>query len=98
MVESTRTVFVPRVQRLWDRSGVFDGAHIQLSVRRPENILAVWHVRKDGRYGKLSGTTEEKIESLKRAGILTAKGKLSKRYKSWGAKISRTQVFEDVDA
>jgi hypothetical protein len=38
--------------RLWIRSGVFEGAHIQLCVREPENILAVWSVRKDGRYGK----------------------------------------------
>lgn len=56
-VESARAVFVPLVAgkglpRLWDRSGVFRGAHIQLSVREPNNILAVWPVRKDGRYGK----------------------------------------------
>lgn len=56
-VESTRAVFVPLeagkgLPRLWGRSGVFRGAHIQLSVRDPNNILAVWPVRKDGRYGK----------------------------------------------
>jgi hypothetical protein len=56
-VESARAVFVPLeagkgLPRLWDRSGVFRGAHIQLSVREPNNILAVWPVRKDGRYGK----------------------------------------------
>jgi len=54
--DSTRAVFVPmqagRLPRLWERSGVFHGAHIQLSVREPNNILAVWPVRKDGRYGK----------------------------------------------
>ena len=54
--DSTRAVFVPLgpkgLPRLWDRSGVFRGAHIQLSVREPNNILAVWPVRKDGRYGK----------------------------------------------
>ncbi len=54
--DSTRAVFVPMqaggLPRLWDRSGVFKGAHIQLSVRGPNNILAVWPVRKDGRYGK----------------------------------------------
>ncbi|HSN99734.1 MAG TPA: hypothetical protein VLS89_15670 [Candidatus Nanopelagicales bacterium] len=38
--------------RLWERSGVFEGAHIQLCVRNPENILAIWSVRRDGRYGK----------------------------------------------
>lgn len=56
-VESARAVFVPLeagkgLPRLWDRSGVFRGAHIQLSVREPNNILAVWPVKKDGRYGK----------------------------------------------
>lgn len=56
-VESTRAVFVPLeagkgLPRLWERSGVFRGAHIQLSVREPNNILAVWPVRRDDRYGK----------------------------------------------
>lgn len=54
--DSARAVFVPAsakgLPRLWERSGVFRGAHIQLSVREPNNILAVWPVRKDGRYGK----------------------------------------------
>jgi hypothetical protein len=55
-VGSCRAVFVPlqtgRMPRLWTRSGVFDGAHVQLSVREPSNILAVWPVKKDGRYGE----------------------------------------------
>jgi hypothetical protein len=56
-VESTRAVFVPLkggkgLPRLWRASGVFHGAHIQISVREPNNILAVWPVREDGRYGK----------------------------------------------
>ncbi|MCC6623557.1 MAG: hypothetical protein IT385_20015 [Deltaproteobacteria bacterium] len=55
-IESTRAVFVPmiggRQPRLWPRSGVFSGAHIQLSIREPRNILAVWPVRRDGRYGR----------------------------------------------
>lgn len=56
-VESARAVFVPLeagkgLPRLWDRSGVFRGAHIQLSVRESNNILAVWPVKRDGRYGK----------------------------------------------
>lgn len=56
-VESARAVFVPLeagkgLPRLWERSGVFRGAHIQLSVRKPSNVLAVWPVRKDGRYGR----------------------------------------------
>jgi len=54
--DSTRAVFVPLrakgLPRLWDRSGVFGGAHVQISVREPNNILAVWPVRKDGRYGR----------------------------------------------
>lgn len=57
-IESTRAVFVPTspkkrgLDRLWSRSGVFASAHIQLSVREPNNILAVWSVKRDGRYGK----------------------------------------------
>jgi hypothetical protein len=55
--ESCRAVFVPLqtkkgLPRLWIRSGVFEGSHIQLCVREPKNILAVWLVRKDGRYGE----------------------------------------------
>lgn len=56
VVDSTRAVFVPmqdaKIPRLWDRSGVFRGGHIQLCVREPRHILAVWAVRKDGRYGQ----------------------------------------------
>jgi len=29
-------------------------AHIQICVRSPQNILAVWHVGPDGRYGNQS--------------------------------------------
>lgn len=54
--ESVRAVFVPLkpkgMPRVWTRSGVFDGGHIQINVREPRNILAVWSMRKDGRYGK----------------------------------------------
>lgn len=55
-VESCRAVFVPLqrkkgMPRVWMRSGVFEGAHVQLCIREPRNILAVWSVRKDGRYG-----------------------------------------------
>jgi hypothetical protein len=50
-------VFVPMVTgrglpRLWARSGIFEDAHIQICVREPRNILAVWSVKKDGRYGE----------------------------------------------
>lgn len=56
--ESSRAVFVParRMEggsaRIWERSGLFVGGHIQICIREPRNILAVWSVRKDGRYGK----------------------------------------------
>jgi hypothetical protein len=53
-VETCRAVFVPSVPvaRMWDRSGVFQGAHIQLCVREPNSIAAVWPVRQDARCGK----------------------------------------------
>lgn len=51
-VESARAVFLPGRGRLWPRSGIFESSHIQLSIREPNNILAVWSVKKDGRYGK----------------------------------------------
>ncbi len=35
-------------------------------------------------------SVDEDIALLKRAGILTKGGKLAKRYKSWGNKVSRT--------
>ena len=55
-VETSRAVFVPLkkggLPRMWSHSGVFEGVHIQLCLREPRNILAVWSARKDGRYGK----------------------------------------------
>lgn len=56
--QSCRAVFVAarqaegRSARVFLRSGIFVGGHIQICVREPRNILAVWSVRKDGRYGK----------------------------------------------
>jgi hypothetical protein len=55
--DSSRAVFVPLTKtggmdRLWERSGIFRGGHIQVCLREPRNILAVWSVRKDGRYGR----------------------------------------------
>jgi hypothetical protein len=55
--ETSRAVFVPMqrgggMARLWERSGVFEGGHIQLCLREQRNILAAWSVRRDGRYGK----------------------------------------------
>jgi hypothetical protein len=55
-VQSSRAVFVPvqagRLSRVWERSGIFRGAHIQVCVRERQNILAAWSVRRDGRYGR----------------------------------------------
>lgn len=55
--ETCRAVFVPMrsgggMARLWNRSGVFEGGHIQVCLREQRNILAAWSVRRDGRYGK----------------------------------------------
>ena len=55
-VDAARAVFVPmadgKMPRLWTRSSIFYGGHIQLCVRQPRNIMAVWSVRRDGRYGE----------------------------------------------
>lgn len=53
-IETCRGVFVPtdNKKRVWRGSWIYEEAHIQICVREPENILALWHVRPDGRYGK----------------------------------------------
>ena len=55
-LESRRALFAPleagKLPRLWTRSGVLRNAHVQVCIRNSANILAVWSVRKDGRYGK----------------------------------------------
>lgn len=53
-IETARAVYVPTesAKRAWLRSWIYEEAHIQVCVRKSENILAVWRVRKDGRYGK----------------------------------------------
>lgn len=53
-IDSIRAVYVPTEskKRAWPRSWIYEEAHIQICVRSPKNILAVWHVRGDGRYGK----------------------------------------------
>jgi hypothetical protein len=53
-IDSARAVYVPTAsaKRIWRGSWIYDEAHIQVCVRSPKNILAVWHVRPDGRYGK----------------------------------------------
>jgi len=42
-----------------------------------------------------AGSMEEKIERLKTVGILTATGKLARRYRSWGTNVSRTPDLEE---
>ncbi|MGA2583479.1 MAG: hypothetical protein ABSG31_09410 [Tepidisphaeraceae bacterium] len=53
-IETSRAVYVPTesAKRAWPRSWIYEQAHIQICVRQPKNIIAVWRVRKDGRYGK----------------------------------------------
>jgi hypothetical protein len=53
-IDTTRAVYVPTesAKRVWKRSWIYEEAHIQICVRSPKNILAVWHVGPDGRYGK----------------------------------------------
>jgi hypothetical protein len=36
-------------------------------------------------------STEEKVKMLRDAGILDANGKLAKKYRSWGSRVSRTE-------
>jgi hypothetical protein len=54
-VETCRGVYVPtdKAKRVWRGSWIYEEAHIQVCVRSQENILALWHVRPDGRYGKI---------------------------------------------
>lgn len=53
-LDTARGVFVPtsNASRVYKGSWISEEAHIQLCVRNPRSILAVWHVREDGRYGK----------------------------------------------
>jgi hypothetical protein len=41
-------------------------------------------------------SVEEDIAILKRAGILTAEGKLAKLYTSWGDTVSRTPTLSEM--
>jgi hypothetical protein len=53
-IDTARSVYVPTksAKRIWKRSWIYEEAHIQICVRNQQNILAVWHVGTDGRYGK----------------------------------------------
>lgn len=44
------------------------------------------------------GTESDKLRALKKAGILDASGNLTKRYKNWGSKVTRTPDALDVKA
>lgn len=52
-IQSARAAHVPSdKKRIWKGSWIREQTHIQICVRDPKNILAVWHVRQDGRYGR----------------------------------------------
>lgn len=52
-IDSARGVFVPvnKARRVWRGSWIYEETHIQICIRNPRNIIAVWHVRQDGSYG-----------------------------------------------
>lgn len=53
-IDCARGVYVPTdaKKRLWRGSWLYEDAHIQICIRNTKNILAVWHIRPDGRYGQ----------------------------------------------
>jgi hypothetical protein len=53
-IDSARAVYVPTdfKKRAWPGSWIYEETHVQVCVRNPKSILAVWHVGPDGRYGK----------------------------------------------
>jgi hypothetical protein len=53
-IDTCRAVYVPTEskKRVWKRSWIYEETHIQICVRNLANVLAVWHVRSDGRYGQ----------------------------------------------
>ncbi len=60
-IETSRGVYVPTdsAKRVWTGSWIYDEAHIQVCVREQQNILALWHVRPDGSYGKNELSTQK---------------------------------------
>jgi hypothetical protein len=44
------------------------------------------------------GSAAKKVAVLKKAGILDANGKLTRMYKNWGSKVTRTPDAQDVEA
>ncbi len=63
-IDSARAVYVPTdfKKRVWPGSWIYEEAHIQICVRNSNNILAVWHVRPDGRYGKQPAEAQAQAE------------------------------------
>jgi hypothetical protein len=53
-LDTSRAVYVPTsaLKRICKGSWISEETHIQVCVRNPNSILAVWHVREDGRYGR----------------------------------------------
>ncbi len=53
-IDTARAVFIPTAigKRVYTGSWISEETHIQICVRNPSSILAVWHVRENGRYGK----------------------------------------------
>ncbi|WP_165247094.1 hypothetical protein [Paludisphaera soli] len=53
-IQTSRAVYVPtdKAKRVWPGSWIYEESHVQVCVREPKNIFALWHVRTDGRYGR----------------------------------------------
>jgi hypothetical protein len=53
-LDTSRAAYVPTrtAKRVYPGSWISEETHIQICVRNPKSILAVWHVRQDGRYGR----------------------------------------------
>lgn len=45
-----------------------------------------------------SGSDDDKVETLKDAGILDRRGKLTETYESWGSRVTRTPDADDPNA
>ena len=60
-IDTARAVYVPtsRAKRIYPGSWISEETHIQICVRNPKSILAVWHVRENGRYGKAAAASTD---------------------------------------
>jgi len=57
--------------------------------KKPPETPVVWTPEELIR-GLRAGTRKQKIERLKRIGVLTPTGRLARKYQNWGKKITRT--------